>query len=319
MTRIHVGKTRCEALLVGALLAGCAGSEKPPASVGQASQRWSSRDEAPAPENVASAATQSSDGSGHREGRHDGHGTPPPTATPVLLPPDTTGRVASDTNSLGIEGHWRVFGDFLGADGKPPGICQTGGYAEADCSRVTGPGFTLPGFPKVAGSVCTTGSTARVLLVDGAPDYGHLWGTGVGLRLAALSAAGALEGFDASRHGVVGISFDIDHVPGELRVVFPTPTDPVPLGPDYWGAAEFYPPSPVVAGTNVVLFSEVQSPEPTPRALDTTQLLEIGFQIPSNPQARQSFSFCISNLQLLVDKPSSATESNGAPAGPAQD
>jgi hypothetical protein len=108
--------------------------------------------------------------------------------------------------------------------------------------------------------------------------------------------------FDATAHGVTGIAFDLDRVPDAgLRVLFPTPSDAVALGPDYWGAAEYYLPSPVQIGTNVVPLSEVFSPEAVPTPLDTHGLTQIGFLVASNPAARTNFSFCVSNLRLLLD------------------
>jgi hypothetical protein len=252
-------------------------------------------------QDVARSSGRSTQRTAHQRRHHHGHAFPPPSETPPgLILPDATGRVEPDSNPFGVAGQWHPFGDFLDATtSKPPGVCQGAGYAEAQCSQLTRPNIALPGFPNVAGSMCATGSTAEVLLVDGLPDWAHLWGTGIGVTLADPIAGATPDTFDAASHGIVGISFEIDNVPAGLRVLFPTPSDLVPLGPDYWGAAEFFPPSPVVAGTNLVPFSEVQSPEAMPRGLDTTRLLEIGFLVPSVEFVRQDFGFCVSNLQLI--------------------
>ena len=291
-------------LLVAALLAGCAGSAEPAPSVDQLSRELSSRPQTDSTREVARASGRSPYRSAHQRRHHGhGHGAPAPSETPPgLLLPDATGRLAPDTNPFGVAGQWHAIGDFLdAATSKPPGVCQAAGYADAQCSQLTRPNVALPGFANVAGSMCATGSTAEVLSVAGLPDWAHLWGTGIAVTLADPVDGETPGTYDASSHGIVGISFNIDNVPAGLRIAFPTPSDLVPLGPDYWGAGEFFPASPVVAGTNLVPFREVQSPEATPRALDTTQLLEISFIVPSIELTRQNFGFCISHLQLLLE------------------
>ena len=239
----------------------------------------------------------------HHEPRHDCPQPPdspePPNA--VALTPDETGAVDANTNSFGIEGQWLVFADSYDVSGDPPGVCQAV-HDEAECSLISEPDPLAEGFPNSGGVMCTSGSTALVLPLGDGFDYAHMWGAGIGLAFA--DASGGVPGgvFDAQSHHVIGISFDIDNIPeAGLRVVLPTPSDEVLLGPSYWGAAEFFPSSPVQVGTNVVMFTEVQSPEPVPQPLDTTQLQQIGFLVPSSQAVRTSFDYCISNLTLLVE------------------
>jgi hypothetical protein len=150
--------------------------------------------------------------------------------------------------------------------------------------------------------MCTTGSPAVVLAVDGALDYLDMWGIGIALSLSDAGDGTDAGTFDATAHGAVGISFDIDSIPDAgLRVLFPTPLDRPAIGPSYWGAADQFPASPVQVGTNVVLFTDVQSPETIPEPLDLTQVQEVGFLVPSNPVARVDFGYCISNLKLLLE------------------
>jgi hypothetical protein len=219
----------------------------------------------------------------------------------VPITPDASGRVEAASNPLGVEGQWHVLGDSYAADGKPPGVCQAAGHTEDECSLASLPDRAVAGFPNVGGKLCTTGSTALVLTVDGQPDYANMWGIGIALSLADAGNGRPAGTYDADAHGVVGVSFEIDNVPPGLRVMFPTPADPLNVGPAYWSAAEFYPDSPVQVGTNVVSFRDVRSPDPTAPALDTSQLLQIGFLVSSSPVARTDFSYCISHLQLLVE------------------
>ena len=149
--------------------------------------------------------------------------------------------------------------------------------------------------------MCTTGSTAAVLTVNDQPDYANMWGIGIALSLADAGNGQPAGTYDADAHRVVGVSFEIDNVPPRMRIELPTPSDPLNFGASYWGANEFYPDSPVQAGTNVVLFRDVHSPDPTAPALDTTQLQQIGFLVSSTPELRLGFSYCISNLKLLVE------------------
>ena len=135
-------------------------------------------------------------------------------------------------------------------------------------------------------------SGAQVLLVDGQPDYAHMWGIGIGVSLADPGSGQPAGTYDADAHQVVGLSFEIDNVPPGLRVELPTPSDPPPFGASYWGADEYYSSSPVQVGTNVVFFEDVHSPDPTAPALDTTQLLQVGFLVSSNEVRRTDFSYC---------------------------
>jgi hypothetical protein len=221
------------------------------------------------------------------------------TGVPIL--PDASGRVEASTNPLGVDGQWHVYGDSYGPNGKPPGVCQAAGHAEGECSLASQPDVTVSGFPNVSGKMCTTGSTAAVLTVNERPDYYNMWGIGIGLSLADPGNGQPAGTYDAQAHRVVGVSFEIDNVPPRMRVEVPTPSDPANFGASYWGANEYYPDSPVQAGTNVVLFRDVHSPDPTAPALDTTQLQQIGFLVSSMPELSLDFSYCISNLKLLVE------------------
>ena len=104
-------------------------------------------------------------------------------------------------------------------------------------------------------------------------------------------------------HSVIGVSFDIDAVPlGGLRIMFPTPASDATsgVGASYWAASESYPPSPVVPGTNVVLFSDVRSPEAASQPLDTTHIESLLFFSAASIAPSSAFTFCISNVKMLL-------------------
>jgi hypothetical protein len=229
----------------------------------------------------------------------------------VPVTPDATGWISGSSNSLGIQGPWYAYGDGYGAGTTRNGPCEMAGHADAECSVLTAP---VPGqpFANSGGVMCTSG-TSKVILTVGdkpvtdptstvdPPDYSHMWGDGMGFNLADPGTGAPTGIFNASAKKVIGMSFDIDNVPLGLRIQFPTPTsDAGTLGPDYWGATGSYPPSPVVKGTNVVLFSAVASPEATPVPLDTTTLESVQFSVPSNTTADQPFSYCVSNVKFLL-------------------
>jgi hypothetical protein len=231
----------------------------------------------------------------------------------VPIVPDATGWISGSSNSLGIQGPWYAYGDGYGSDGaRLNGSCQTAGHADAECSVITAPVPAQP-FANSGGVMCTSG-TSKVILTVGdkpvtdpsptaidPPDYSHMWGDGIGFNLADPGTGGPTGIFNASAKKVIGVSFDINNVPPGLRVEFPTPTsDASTLGSDYWGATASYPPSPVVAGTNVILFSAVASPEATPVPLDTTILEAVQFLVPSNIGADQPFSYCVSNVKFVL-------------------
>jgi hypothetical protein len=230
----------------------------------------------------------------------------------VPVTPDATGWISGSSNPLGIQGPWFAYGDGYGDDGTTRnGTCEMAGHADAECSVLTAP---VPGqpFANSGGVMCTSG-TSKVILTVGdkpvtdptstvdPPDYSHMWGDGMGFNLANPGTGAPTGTFDAAAKKVIGMSFDIDNVPLGLRVQFPTPASYAgTLGPDYWGAAASYPPSPVVTGTNVVLFNAVASPEATPVPLDTTMLESVQFSVPSNTTADQPFGYCVSNVRFLL-------------------
>jgi hypothetical protein len=88
-----------------------------------------------------------------------------------------------------------------------------------------------------------------------------------------------------------------------FRVEFPTAAVPGTTDADaaYWNGATSNG-SPVTAGTNVVLWSNVAGPmyETSAPPFDPTQLLAIQFHVIASASGTTPFSFCISNLTALT-------------------
>ena len=242
----------------------------------------------------------------HRHRHHHHHGDRPwhcgdhppgGSAEGVPIAIDDTGFVDGTSNSLGITGYWYSFSDGSAPDGET-GSCQAAGHSDAECSLVTAPDPDAEGFPNSGGVMCTTGVVAQVLLgSSGDYDWSNMGFAGMGFNLNQPEDVPGV--FDASASNVIGFAFEIDQVPAHFRVQVSTPDSPSSYYA-YWGADEYYPDSPVVPGRNVVLFSDVRSPEVTPEPVDVTQLEGIQFVVPGNIDESVPFHYCLSNIEFLV-------------------
>jgi hypothetical protein len=238
----------------------------------------------------------SSTGSGGTTGSQTGSGgTTASSGAGVTLLPDATGWIDKTSNSLMVQGPWYPYSDSTGV-----AKCTTVGmHTPAQCAMITMPSPTAMGFPNMGGNMCTAGS---VEVVIGMPfDYSNMWGAGISLDFAASGGALSTKGeFNFTSVGVTGVSFDIDMVPGTgLRVEFAAKeTDGTTAGNDYWGATSSYPNSPVMKGTNTVLWSKVAGP--MGHVFNPAKVESIQFHVPTNTTAGGSYSFCISNLKLLM-------------------
>jgi hypothetical protein len=250
------------------------------------------------PGSMARGRSRGHDGA-KRQGMHDRSCD---TAQSVSLTPDATGWLDESSNPLGIQGPWYVYSDGNGADGLRDGLCQAVGHADSECSSITSPALGPVGFANVGGRMCTSGSVAQVLDLDGAPDYGHMYGAGMAFILAFDTATQQFGVFDARAQHVIGFEFDLDTVPAAgLYVGLATPASDIgSLGPDYWGANAAFQSSPVVSGRNVVLLRDVRSPQPIPEPIDVTQLETLEFQVRSSTTQPSSFAYCISNVKALL-------------------
>lgn len=253
---------------------------------------------------IAAGCSSSSPAPAGGTGGTTGGGGSVGTGMSVTLTPDATGYIDIMTNNLGIKGSWYAYGDGAGPTGMPPGDCQNAGHAAGECSVITAPS---PGsFPNTGGKMCTSGTVAKVIDIvgmAGMPDYSKIWGAGIGVDLNndTLLGKGVI---DATAKKIVGFSFDIDMKPlAGLRVEVQTkPTDGSEAGNDYWGAKGdmSYPLSPVMTGTNVVSFTDKSIVGPKGHVFDPTQIEGIQFHVPTTATAAGTYSFCISNLKMLM-------------------
>jgi hypothetical protein len=248
--------------------------------------------------------------------------------------PDASGWIEGTENNIGLQGAWYPYGDQYGIPGK----CITVGlHPPAECSDIFTPTPPMLGTPptmgnpfnNVDGVMCTTGATAIIkpcmtgVTTEGCPtdDYANMWGAGIGFDANALKGeeGGTKSTWNPAMYNVIGFSFDINQVPlqTKLRVEIPmkltdteaaaaslpngSSTDDHPKGAPYWGATSMYPPSPVVAGTNRVLWTDIKSPTTT-YVFDPARMLGIQFHVPAASKSaatKGAYDFCVSNVTFL--------------------
>jgi hypothetical protein len=264
-------------------------------------------------------------------------GTGAVDATGLLLQPAADGWMdrLDVWNDAGIQGSWYPYGDQYG-DGPDDSKCTViGEHMSSECSTITTPPPPpATGFDNTGGVMCTSGSVAQVLpcvgdLVSRCPncsgcpdfDYSTMWGAGIGFDINADKGedGGMKHVWDpatAMNGPYIGIEFTIDAppLPG-LRVEIPmllteaeaamfqlaagATTDSHPDGAAYWGAGPTYPNSPVVAGVNRVLWTDIRPPRMENYTFDPARMLGVQFHVPANTMSRGDYMFCISNVKLL--------------------
>jgi len=228
-----------------------------------------------------------------------------------LLLPDANGAVTN--NGAGVMGSWYALAD---ADTRTtsPSICKANGAPAcsmfAASSPAQGSGAEFGPSDITIGKMCASGTVAKAVADRGsgtAIDYTGIWGAYIAMGFnVAAGDAGTQSPYDATAHGITGISFDIDAVPtSALRVEFTTSAVPGTTDTEeaYWGGATLNS-SPVIAGTNSFIWSAVSGPmyETNYPAFDPTKILSIQFHVISNPIGSVNFNFCISNLKALTTR-----------------
>jgi hypothetical protein len=231
----------------------------------------------------------------------------------IVLTPSATGFL-DGTNAAMVLGAWYAYGDNYSSTGiAGMGDCEVKGmHAAATCSTfdasVAQPG--QPFVPMGEDSMCTKGTAAMVVNdSSGMADYSNMFGAGIGLDLNNAGADGGTgkQPYNATMHGITGISFDIDMVPGNnLRVEFPTSLSPgvTDINGAYWKGSMMG--SPVKAGmTNVIHWGDVEKPFYLTSNLnpyfDPTKILSIQFHVYTNATAAVPFQFCVSHLTMLMN------------------
>ena len=167
----------------------------------------------------------------------------------------------------------------------------------------------VPGqpFPSTNGSMCTSGTAAKVS--DMASSA--VGGAGIGFDLnnagAADGGAGEKLPWDATAHDVTGFAFAIDTPPigGQMRVEFPTSAavGTTDIKPAYWGGATATLSPFTKPGHYSFHFQDIGGPSDlaAPVPFDPTKILSMQFHVVSNTTSEIPFSFCISNVYPLED------------------
>jgi hypothetical protein len=222
--------------------------------------------------------------------------------------------------STGISGAWYAFGDTWGANGQPPGTCETAGkFPQSDCSVISSPAPSvdagadagMTGFPQTASNeFCLEGYAAKVLdYVSDAGiglDYSDIYGIGLGANLN--NPTGTIMPYNATMNGVVGFSFNITGTVavGGVRFSVPMTTDTYEDEPYNLEITE--------DGPTTVLFSDLGVTAYQPPAgnltFDATKIQNLEWQVISNatatnppgalPDGGMGAKICISNLAAVL-------------------
>lgn len=212
-------------------------------------------------------------GTGAAPGVDSGGSGGPSVGTPHPLMPDSTGWVQGTDNDVGIQGAWYAYDDCTDS----PGAC-TQNHLPASGT-----------FDNTGGKMCTSGTTVAVM---NQADFSKEWGAGIALD---LNNTGGTDGkkmpFDAQAANVIGFSMNITGTAPGLRINITS----VPAGND----SHFIT---AATGPNTVELSKVKQGSwvTTKAALDTTQLLAIQFQIPTQMSKAVAFNFCVDSLAALT-------------------
>ena len=239
---------------------------------------------------------------------------------------DTGGaRGAGGSTGVAVVGDWYAFGDGVGpnagvadagTDSTDSDCVAKGGFSPESCTQITSP---IPGQPFAPTNAytnqhCTTGIAARVINKNGSPDYGDLWGGGMGLNFNPAGSAGAAGDADLSAY--TGISFDFsgDLVPPDsLRVNFPFLGQHGQDAPYWQGAIRAW--SPLTGTTSnpqhvEIRWADIGGPfylmamtppiDPAQYPFNPEAVQAIQFLVFTNTSETVPYSFCVANLSLLT-------------------
>jgi hypothetical protein len=220
-----------------------------------------------------------------------------------MLTPTATGYVNVNSLNPVLVGAWYAYGDNLGNNGFPPGNCQMkGGHMDSQCSMITSPAPSDAGlgFPQTTpGTMCLSGTAAKVIAGEGGTDYSNIFGIGIGLDLNNMG--GTKGTYNTTMAKIAGFEFTVAGLPtGTVRVEFPTPaTDPSGDAWSYTLTGDGDTTVMLTAGTGGQLipsFNMTGQP-----AFDATMVESIQFHVvTSTSGAVMVNNFCISNLAAIV-------------------
>jgi hypothetical protein len=238
------------------------------------------------------------------------------TGTLVPLTASNTGYVM--VPSVNIVGAWFAYGDGLGANGAPPGQCETntnpGPHPMSACSSITFPpgppadGGTNsfpPDPPNPVGTMCLSGTAAQVIGTP--PDYSNIFGIGIGFDFNDPHGTSAV--YNAPMNSVIGFAFTVAGLPtgtgAAVRVEFTeTATDVAPF--DAWSYTLTGNGPTMVAlasGNGPGQLSESFTPPTgsTEPPFDPTTVEAIQFHIVTNVTGPVDVTdFCISDFAAIV-------------------
>jgi hypothetical protein len=242
---------------------------------------------------------------------------------PIPLAASATGFVDDPTS--GVKGFWYAYGDGVGPNASPTNgadgansDCQLkGGFPAAACSQITAPTPGEPVMPTDAASsaMCTKGIAAQVLIkADGTPDYGDLWGAGLGFDFNQPDGATPAGYFDMTPYKGISFTFWADVLPVQsMRVNFPFLGMHASDAPYWMGATMSASP---LTGTTAspqhveIDWADIGGPfyltQETPPIdtgsypLNPRAVQGIQFLVFTNTQVSTPYSFCVANLALLL-------------------
>jgi hypothetical protein len=232
-----------------------------------------------------------------------------------MIVPDANGYVSLGSNNIGIQGAWYAYGDDWGTNGAPPGNCETvGKHPAAACSQITSPPPAMPdagdagggGFPNTNGTMCLTGTAAKVI----AMDYSNIFGIGIGLdfnNVGGVKMPWDSTGAKTGSPKVIGFSFTISGYPtgAVVRVEFPTPlTDPtgnslsLTISKDGTYRADL---TTMTSDPNYLKESFAPTGDAGAPKWDPTQVESIQFHVVTDTSAAHPvMNFCVSNLTAIT-------------------
>jgi hypothetical protein len=229
-----------------------------------------------------------------------------------------------DDLTSGVTGFWYAYGDGVGPNASPTNGADAansdcvlkGGFSLSECSQITAPtpGEPAPPTDAATSEMCAKGTAAQVLIkADGTPDYGDLWGAGLGFNFNQPDGSNPAGYFDMTPYKGISFDFMADVLPYQsMRANFPFLGMHASDAPYWMGATMSASP---LTGTTAspqhveidwadiggpfYLTQEVPPIDTSTYPLNPRAVQAIQFQVFTNTSVSTPYSFCIANLALL--------------------